>query len=240
MVDAKADVRVDSGGGLVKDAIGAITCHIRTHDLEPGDRLPSEAEFSRELRVSRTVVREAFRSLASLRLIELSPGRRATIARLDNGAFSPLIEHGVSTEQITIQQVYDVRRAIESRTATLAALRRTEPQSNELLRLARAMRDAFADPEAMMERDIAFHHVVAEASCNPVFALIVGAFEGVMRQTWPVGWRSRTDITEQHLMLALHLEMAEAIRDGDPRRASELMERHFDESVRALLAAGIS
>jgi GntR family transcriptional regulator, transcriptional repressor for pyruvate dehydrogenase complex len=48
-------------GGLVNDAIGAISKHIRENDLMPGDRLPSEASMSKELNLSRTVVLEAFR-----------------------------------------------------------------------------------------------------------------------------------------------------------------------------------
>ena len=141
------------------------------------------------------------------------------------------------TEQISFQQVYDVRRAIESRTATLAALRRSDAQSAEILDHAVALR---GDLDNMMEHDIGFHPAIGKASQNPVFALIAGAFEGVTRQAWPVGWRSRAKIAKQRLMVDLHVDIAEAIRDGDPQRASDPAARHVDESVRALLAAGIS
>ena len=49
---------------LVGDAIGAISRHIRERDLMPGDKLPSEALLSKELNVSRTVVREAIARVA--------------------------------------------------------------------------------------------------------------------------------------------------------------------------------
>jgi DNA-binding FadR family transcriptional regulator len=228
------------GAGLVGSTIGAITAHIRENELSPGDRLPSESVFSRELSVSRTVVREAFRSLAAMRLIEVRTGKRAIVARLDHTTLSPLIEHGVHTEQISILQVYDVRRTIETRTASLAALHRTSAQAKEIRDLAKSMQDSFEAPEEMMEADVAFHLAIARASRNPIYALIVGAFEGVTRQTWPVGWRSRSDVAEQKAMLDIHTDLAAAIADGNPERASELMALHFDASVRALLAAGIS
>lgn len=240
MIVIRSHSASEGGTGLVGSVIGEITGHIRSHDLGPGDRLPSEAEFSRELGVSRTVVREAFQSLSALRLIQLSAGKRATVAKLDYTALSPLIEHGVHTEQISIQQIYDVRRTIESRTATLAALRRTDAEADEIVGHATAMRGAFDDLDLMMEHDIAFHLAIAKASRNPVFALIVGAFEGVTRQTWPVGWRSRSNSADQTLMVDLHVDIGKAIRAGDPQAASDLMARHFDESVRALLAAGVA
>lgn len=225
---------------LVARTIGDITRHIRTHELAPGDRLPSESRLSQDLSVSRTVVREAFRSLAAMRLIELHVGKRAIVAELDYGSMSPLIEHGVDTEQISIQQIYDVRRTIESRTAALAALRRTDAEAQNIISHATQMRAEIEKPTEIMEHDLAFHLAIAKAGKNPVFSLIVGAFEGVTRQTWGIGWRSRSTQVEQHDMLDIHLELAHAIEAGDPQRASELMARHFDASVRALLAAGIA
>ncbi len=229
------------GTGLVSDAIGAITRHIRENDLMPGDRLPSEAALSKELNVSRTVVREAFRSLAAMRIIELATGKRATVAQLDHGAMSLMIEHGVHTDQISIQQIYDVRRTIETRIVALAAMRRSEAEAQAILALARAMRDAEReDLVLLMQRDLDFHQALARACRNPVFALIVGAFQGVTRQTWPIGWRSRTTEAARERMLATHQDIADAVAAGDPPRAAEAMSRHFDESVRALLDAGVS
>lgn len=226
--------------GLVSNAIGAITAYIRMNELGPGDRLPSEAALSKELSVSRTVVREAFRSLAAMRLIDLSVGKRATVAQLDHGAMSLMIEHGIDTEQINVQQIYDVRRTIEVRTATLAALRRSNEEARTILAHAEAMRTNFELSEWVMESDLAFHLEIARASKNPIFAMIVGAFQGVSRQTWPIGWRSRSSDSERHAMNDLHIAIAEAIAAGDPQAASQLMAQHFDESVKALLAAGVA
>ena len=75
------DLEQVGSSGLVGDTIGAISRRIREKDLMPGDRLPSEAILSKELNVSRTVVREAFRSLAAMRIIELATGKRATGSR---------------------------------------------------------------------------------------------------------------------------------------------------------------
>jgi GntR family transcriptional regulator, transcriptional repressor for pyruvate dehydrogenase complex len=227
-------------GSLVSDAIGAISRHIRDHDLMPGDRLPSEASLSKELNVSRTVVREAFRSLAAMRIIDLATGKRAAVAAIDHGAMSLMIEHGVYTDQINVQQIYDVRRTIETRIVTLAAIRRNDTEATDLLALAQAMQHAVDEPVRLMELDLRFHLLLAQASRNPVFTLIVGAFQGITRQTWPIGWKSRPTQASRELMLATHGDIARAVAASDPQQAVAAMSLHFDESVRALLTAGLS
>jgi len=229
-----------NGAGRVSETIGAITRHIRAHELMPGDRLPSESALSKDLKVSRTVVREAFRSLAAMRIIELNVGKRATVANIDHGAMSLIIEHGVHTEQINVQQIYDVRRTIETRIVTLAAIRRSDDEAKTILKLAQAMADALGNPEQLMEHDLSFHLALAQASRNPVFELIVGAFQGITRQTWPIGWKSRTSEQARQTMIDTHLRIAKAVAAGDPQQAVEAMSKHFDESVHALLQAGLS
>lgn len=226
--------------GRVGDAVSAITRHIRENDLMPGDRLPSEAILSKELNVSRNVVREAFRSLAAMRIIELATGKRATVAQIDHGAMSLMIEHGVHTDQINIQQIYDVRRTIETRIVTLASIRRSDAEAAEILALAAAMQACVDDSARLMEHDLSFHMVLARASRNPVYALIVGAFQGITRQTWPIGWKSRATQSSRDLMVATHVDIARAVAAGDPQLAVASMSLHFDESVRALLTAGMS
>ena len=225
--------------GRVSDAIGAITQIMRSCELSPGDRLPSEAHLAKELSVSRSVVREAMSSLAALRLVDLQVGRRAVVAGLDYAAMLPIIEHGVLTDQFSVLQIYDVRRTIETRTAELAALRATPEEVAALRARTAAMRAFVEAPEQLMAEDLAFHREIASASRNPVFALIIGAFESVTRQTWPIGWRSRSTTEEQLGMIDIHDEVADAIGNGDPAGAREAMARHFDQSVRALIAAGL-
>ncbi|THV12813.1 FadR family transcriptional regulator [Rhizobium rhizophilum] len=231
---------VEAGhAGLVGGVIGAVTAYIRDKGLGPGDSLPSELALSKELHVSRTVIREAFRSLAAMRLLDLHVGKRARVAQLDHGAMALMIEHGVETEQISVHQIYDVRRTIEVRTASLAALRRSDAEARSILENAQAMQTQFHSPERVMEHDLAFHLAIAKASKNPIFSMIIGAFQGVSQQTWPIGWRSRSSDEERRAMNALHVAIAEAILAGDPQAASHLMAKHFDESVKALLAAGL-
>ncbi len=227
-------------GSLAEQVIGAVNRHIRSNRLGPGDALPGESAFALQLGVSRAVVREAFRSMALLRLIDIGNGRRARVSAIDRSVLGMVLDHAAHTDQTSIQQIYDVRRTIELRTAALAALRRTAPESERITALAAAMRADFAEAEKVMEHDIAFHEAIATASRNPLFAVIVGAFQVITRQTWPIGWSARATDALRIGSVEGHEAIARGIAAGDPRAAEAAMAEHFDASVMALLAAGVT
>ncbi len=227
-------------GGLVERVMRGLNVHIRARALRPGDPLPSETAFAVELGVSRAVVREAFRAMAALRLIDIGNGRRARVSAIDASVLALVLDHAVLTEQTSIQQIYDVRRSIELRTAALAALRRADPEAAAIAALAAAMRADFHRPGRVMEHDIAFHEAIAAASRNPMFALLVRSFHVVTRQTWAIGWNSRPSDAARMASVDGHAAIAAAIAARDHRAAEAAMAEHFDMSVRALLAAGIN
>jgi GntR family transcriptional repressor for pyruvate dehydrogenase complex len=227
-------------GGLVEHVVEALQAHIRAEGLAPGDVLPSENAFASELNVSRAVVREAFRSLAALRLIDIGNGRRARVSAMDKSVLAVVLDHVVQTNQITVQQILDVRRTVELRTVALAALRRSEREAAEIAGHAGRMRVDFAEATRVMEHDIAFHEAIATASRNPMFALIVASFHVVTRQTWPIGWAARATDADRRDNVALHEAIARAILERDPRAAEARMAEHFDSTVKVLLTAGIN
>jgi DNA-binding FadR family transcriptional regulator len=231
--------RPEAEGGLVESAMRAINHRIRGERLRVGEAVPSEAALAAELGVSRTVVREAFRALAALGIIDLGNGRRARVGTIDKDVLGLVIDHAVHTDQASIQQIYDVRRTIEMRTVALAALRRSEPEAVAISAHAAAMRGAFSHPDEAMEHDIAFHSAIAVASRNPLFALIVGSFSAVTRQTWRIGWESRSTDAERMANVDCHMRIAAAIEAREPRLAEAAMAEHFDGSVKALLSAGV-
>ncbi|NRP72857.1 HTH-type transcriptional regulator LutR [Ensifer psoraleae] len=237
---SETDTTTPSSGDLVAGAVSQISAFIRKNQLKPGDRLPSEAALTESLSVSRTVVREALRSLAAMRLIDLGAGKRPTVAELDDSSIAMTFRHGLFTDQIDIRQIYDARRTIEGRTATLAALLRTEQEADQILGFARAMQNRLDQPAVVMENDLALHLAIARASKNPVFALMIGAFQGVIVESWPIGWKARASDDEREAVNRLHLKLAEAIAAADPQAASTIMDRHFDQSLKALGRAGLT
>jgi len=226
--------------GLVSKVIHGIRHLIRSEGLKIGDPLPSEAAIGEQLGVSRAVVREAYRSMAALKLINVGNGRRARVSAVDHEVLALVIDHGVQTDQVTAQQILDVRRTIEMRTVGLAALRRSEREAREITALAAAMRADFFDAEKVMEHDIAFHEKISQASRNPMFMLVVRSFHVVTRQTWRIGWKARASDAERYESVACHEAIAQAIEAGDKVAAERLMAEHFDNTAKLLLESGVN
>lgn len=234
MNEAQAD------GGLVDRAIRDIRLMIRDNALKAGDLLPSETAVSERLGVSRAVTREAFRALSALRILEIGNGRRARVAAPDATATSMIIDHTVYTGQMSIQQVLDVRRTLELRTAGLAALRRTDAQARELQDIVAEMFDCLEDPSRLMPLDIRFHEVIARASGNMLYGILIGSFRVITEQTWHIGWRSRATLENRRANIACHERIATAIAVQDPARAEAAMSEHFDSAMTVLLNAGVT
>jgi GntR family transcriptional repressor for pyruvate dehydrogenase complex len=226
--------------GLVGRAVNAIVDDIRANGLRKGDLLPSESAMVTKLQVSRIVVREANRYLAALGILEITNGRAPRVSVPDEHVVGMLFDHVVYTGHVTVQQVLAVRRPLEVRAAALAAVRRTPEQAKQIVAHAVGMRAALKDPKTMSEHDIALHAAIADASQNPLLAIMIKAFTPVTRQTWPVGWKSRTEPEEQTAMIACHEAIADAIYRQDVTAARTTMSAHFDESVKALVAAGVN
>jgi GntR family transcriptional repressor for pyruvate dehydrogenase complex len=225
----------DSGKSLVQVAIEAVNRHIRDAELRVGDTIPGEGWFAERLGVSRAVMREAYGALAALRLIDVANGRKPKVGALDGSVIAASLDHAVSTAQIKVIDVWDVRRTIEMRTAALAATNASPAQSARIVELAETLSAEDDAQEATTDADIDFHLAIAEASGNVLFHQIVVSFVPLMRVAVPRAWVTRRTPEQRQDTLDRHRRLAEAIAKGDPDEAQRWMAAHFDETIGALL-----
>jgi len=233
----QTNTQVGAGDGrsLVHRAMQAVSDHIRAQSMRVGDSLPGEAYFAGQLGVSRAVMREAFGALAALKLIDVGNGRKPRVSAMDGSVMATSLEHGVGTAQITVPEIWDVRRTIELRTAALAAASRTDEEAARICALAQAMADAGEDLRGVTRYDIALHDAIARAGHNALFVQIVSSFGPLMELAVPSAWSTRITEAQRKVVFDQHLAIARAIELRDPAAAQAAMDQHFDASIGDIL-----
>lgn len=149
-------------------AVDAVIDEIRRqiHEGEwvPGDRLPSEAELTKTLGISRASLREATRALVHSGLLAVRQGDGTYVVAVDETAVT--LSRKIMNSKTS--EVLEVRRGLDASAVPLAAVRRTEA---DLTALREALDDRQRSAEAgdldsFIEADLRFHMAVAQASHN--------------------------------------------------------------------------
>lgn len=193
-----------------------------------GSILPGDAELAKRFQVSRTVLREAMKTLAAKGLVvpKARIGTRVTERQFwnmfDGDILTWHFEAGVSEEFLL--NLYDIRQALEPAAAALAAERASLQQIAELKRLAEALGNPKHTIESLAYADLRFHLALATASGNPFMhtlgSLIEAALFGVFRMSSgsPDGHRAAE-------VSASHMAIVDAIVARDPAMARLAMEK---------------
>jgi len=199
--------------------------------LGPGARLPVEKDLAETLGVSRGSLREGVRALCIMGVLETRQGDGTYVTSLDSNLLIAPMAFMVDLQgQQHRYDLHTVRRTLESEAAARAALFITD----ERLAEATAIMDDVAplvvandslDHEAIMNADVAFHHVIAESSNNSALAALIDALANrTQRARLWLGLHNHGRVRSSHQE---HLDILAALRAHDPDRARLLMDHHL-------------
>jgi len=208
--------------------------YIRENELLIGAALPSEIRTSTKLDISRSIVREAFRSLEVAGIIEKKNGRAPKVGPLNSSFLTRLLVHALSTKQISVKQVLALRSSIEVSAAEQAAKRRTRSDILRLHEATAGMRQSIKKPGAFVLHDLDFHDLINHASGNPLIELICEAMHECMQESMRVGLLKRRSQRDMLKVVEIHEAIAGAIAQGDAATAGICMNKHFEDTRRVL------
>jgi DNA-binding FadR family transcriptional regulator len=204
---------------LVEQAADQIAARITAGEWEIGAKLPTESALAGQLGVGRSTVREAVKELRGRGMIEARQGSGVFVIALERSE-----EWDAVLRRADIDDVLEVREAIEVKAAELAASRR---DSRDLDRL-RAMLKGRADAENgrsddnLVDADLEFHRAVVRAAHNPVLSELFESFAPRIRAAMLDMLRLSPDGRHRHDQDA-HSQIMAAIRQRDPVRAAAAM-----------------
>ena len=199
--------------------------------VKPGDRLPSERQLAEALGVSRSIIREALKSLGMLSLIRVKPGGGYYLQDVPSNLLPKSVEWGLLLGERHTADLVEARGFIEVTVVRLAAERRDEKNLSRLDDLLAQMKAAREYPKKFVEADIAFHITLAEASRNSALRNILSG----MRNLLDV-WIRRNVYAAEDLdpRYRRHLAIFEAIKKRNPEAAARAMETHMTFAAKYL------
>jgi len=200
--------------------------------VRTGERLPSERELGDKFKVSRTVVREAVRSLAAKGLVRVTSGRGVEVSGISSGnvaASMRLLVRG--HEGLDYGKVNEVRTAVEVQVAGLAAQRARPEDLKCLHELCDAHERSLeaGDLAAASEHDFQFHRELTRASGNELLLAMLDSISDVLREV------RNQSMNQPHVGeegLEAHRRILKCVNSGKPEAAREAMAEHLAEAER--------
>jgi DNA-binding FadR family transcriptional regulator len=190
--------------------------------------LPGDAELMERFEVSRTVLREALRTLAAKGLIQ--PKARIGTRVRDKAQWNlfdgdVLIWHATSGFDATfLEYLGEMRMALEPEAAVLASRRRTPLQLQHIYGWVEKMGAEGVTRDEFVDADLNFHLAIATAAGNPflrsISTLIEVALVSMLTISSPMEEPARHRLT-----VAKHRTVADAVarRDEEAARASMIL-----------------
>lgn len=200
-------------------------------ELKPGDRLPSERNMMDLFQRSRPTIREALRMLERSGYIRAIAGSNgAVVLELNDKSLEENMEDALQVGKITLAELSEYRLTSEVATAAWAAKRRTQEDLDQMRALLDEMEAAIDSFDGFTELDPQFHGLLAQAAKNKVSQVMNRTLSKLNRSFMLTKERSMLPEDRREMcrrIYQMHLDIYEAVRDGDVERSQAAMERHI-------------
>lgn len=207
---------------LYEQVAEQITAWIRQNGLQAGDRLPPERELAARLGVSRATLSQA---LVAMEVVGVVVVRHGDGTVLTGKHTESRIVEAIRAHADRMPEIIDIRDALETKIAALAAQRRTEDDLVAIDAALDMMEDAITHGDRGVEADEHFHAAVTAAAHSDLLAQTMREIASLIRE-------SRIESLSQpgrpRNSLNGHRAIADAIRARDPEAAAAAMHAHVE------------
>jgi len=152
---------------LFEEIILAIEEYVRDHDIQPGEKLPSESELATMFDVSKTAIREAMSVLHNNAIVETRPGSGIFLKEVRQGISQQILENLMKTDELL--EIIEFRRGLEVEAAAIAAMR-ANAQDIQRIEIAHAnLYESNAAGLVGVHQDFMFHQAIVTSSHNSIY-----------------------------------------------------------------------
>lgn len=200
---------------------------IRTGELAPDQKIPSQRALSERLKVSRASLREALLTLETLGLVRTLPARGTFVTgpatRPQKGATA--WRYG---SDVSLREVFQSRLLIEAELCRLAASSISPDQVAALHAVSRDFERTWNEGDllAHVEADLAFHRLICDACPNRMLRDLYNSIQALVTETQrqPI---PNTATDRMAVSIAEHRAIAAALEARDPASARTRMTTHI-------------
>jgi GntR family transcriptional regulator, transcriptional repressor for pyruvate dehydrogenase complex len=221
--DPRYELRLGAGRPLPEAIADKIREFVDNGMFKPGSKLPNESELARNMRVARSSVRTALQRLEAHGVLEVKRGvgwhvRRAPGARADatGGLFVG--------KRYPAADLFEVRIGLEGLAASLAAVRATDGEIDDIAKYNAEHLNAGDDPDELLRTDVAFHEAIVRASQNE---LLFENYQQVVGELAEWRYRSYSDRGVPLRSAREHAKVVRFLRNHDPSGARAAMNGHL-------------
>jgi GntR family transcriptional repressor for pyruvate dehydrogenase complex len=199
--------------------------------FKPGEPLPSERVLAQRFGVSRGSVRDAFRILEMVGLLETRHGQGTFPQELSVENLVTPLASVITYKRDLQEELLDVRRMFEPALARVAAERATESDLQELERILGQQRQKVEAGLSTISEDTAFHSALARATHNEIVVRIMETLNDLL-----VGSRKLTLQQKGRPLRSMrgHEAVVAALRRHDAEGAAQAMTAHIEQIAEIL------
>jgi DNA-binding FadR family transcriptional regulator len=227
--------RLESEPAYVK-VFNAIEKRIISGNLQPGDQLPSEIELARQFGVNRSTVREGIRVLEHSGFVSREGSKRLLITLPQYMTLASRASRALVLHQVTFRELWEASMLIEPMITLQAAEHITDSSIKALETNVLTMQKYIEDIDSVVELDVEFHNLVAEACGNRVLMLTREPLSLLFK---PAGKIILPRIKTQQRILDAHRAILNQLREHNGPKASEWMTRHMADFKRGYEKTGV-
>jgi GntR family transcriptional regulator, transcriptional repressor for pyruvate dehydrogenase complex len=195
--------------------------------LVPGEKLPIEYDLASELNVSRTVIRDAVRTLAARRLVDVRQGLGTVVTNPDPEAYAHAALMFLVRSDCTVHALWEARKTLDFE-MTAAAIRSGSADWSRAEAELAALETAVAtrDWDGALRAHARFHLALMTAMGNPVIEILLQPMLHVIIAT-PSAPKSPVRKEGWNFDLPRHPPLLEAAKAGDVEALRVAVEKHY-------------
>lgn len=215
---------VRTHGNLSEEIVKQVVQSIGNGELKPGDKLPAEREMCNVFSVSRTVVRDALKTLSGLGMVTIRHGLGAYVNEVDEDAsrLASLLQISIGT----FDEIFQVREILEGYAALWCTQNADDKDIEELGKIVKRGKELGSASDGKLALlDAEFHLKIAEASGNKVLKRLM---INILDLTGEIRDSSFKIPGRQYLSVLEHEAIYEAIKQRDPDLAFQKMIKHIE------------